>query len=264
MRILLCAPDFFDVRYEINPWMDVENNPQTLKAFSQWRNIIDAIGKAGGIIEHIRPHPDFPDMVFTANAGLIKGKKVVLSNFKYEERQGEQPLFEEWFLKKGYQSILLPDEIHFEGAGDGLFFRDLLFLGHGFRTDKESHKMVAECLGVEYVSLELIDPRFYHLDTCMFISDEQVCFYADAFTPESLSAALSKLTDYVCKENLSIKISAVSESQATNFICNSLEVKGTVITPANNHGSVFSRAHVCDMSEFMKSGGAVKCLTLTL
>ena len=98
----------------------------------------------------------------------------------------------------------------------------------------------------------------------MFISDEQVCFYADAFTPESLSAALGKLTDYVCKENLSIKISAVSESQATNFICNSLSVKGTVITPANNHGSVFSRAHVCDMSEFMKSGGAVKCLTLTL
>ena len=114
---------FFDVRYEINPWMDVENNPQTLKAFSQWRNMIDAIGKAGGIIEHIRPHPDFPDMVFTANAGLIKGKKVVLSNFKYEERQGEQPLFEEWFLKKGYQSILLPDEIHFEGAGDGLLGR---------------------------------------------------------------------------------------------------------------------------------------------
>ena len=236
MKILLCAPDFFDVRYEINPWMDVENTPQTLKAFSQWRNIIDAIGKAGGIIEHIRPHPDFPDMVFTANAGLIKGKKVVLSNFKYEERQGEQPLFEEWFLKKGYQSILLPDEIHFEGAGDGLFFRDLLFLGHGFRTDKESHKMIGECLGVDYASLELIDPRFYHLDTCMFIS----------------------------KENLSIKISAVSESQATNFICNSLAVKGTVITPASNHGSVFSRAHVCDMSEFMKSGGAVKCLTLTL
>lgn len=264
MKVLLCSPEYFDVRYEINPWMDITNNAEPSKAMQQWRNMIDALSSAGAKIEHIRPHEDFPDMVFTANAGLVKDKQVILSNFKHKERRGEKDLFEKWFLQHGYETILLPDDIHFEGAGDALFFKDLLFMGYGFRTDKESHSMIAEILDVDYISLELKNPNFYHLDTCLFVSDKHICFYEKAFTPESLVGGMTKLVQYIAQENLSVKISSVSEEEAYNFICNSVSVKSQIVTPANNCGNLFSNAITCNMSEFMKSGGAVKCLTLTL
>jgi len=264
MKVLLCSPEYFDVRYEINPWMDVNNNSQSHLAMSQWRHLINALTSAGAEIAHILPHPDLPDMVFTANAGLVKDKQVILSNFKHEERCGEQYLFERWFLQRRYETILLPDDIYFEGAGDALFFRDLLFMGHGFRTDSKSHGLIAEILDVDYISLELRNPNFYHLDTCLFVSDDHICFYEKAFTPESFSKGMAKLIQYIAKENLSVRISSVSEEQAHNFICNSVCVRGHVITPAVNCSDIFSSAIKCDMSEFMKSGGAVKCLTLTL
>ena len=112
MKVLLCSPEYFDVRYEINPWMDVNNNSQSHLAMSQWRHLINALTSAGAEIAHILPHPDLPDMVFTANAGLVKDKQVILSNFKHEERCGEQYLFERWFLQRRYETILLPDDIY--------------------------------------------------------------------------------------------------------------------------------------------------------
>lgn len=264
MRVLLCSPEYFDIRYEINPWMDVNNNAESSKAMQQWRNMIDALAHTNAKIEHIRPHEDFPDMVFTANAGLVRHHQVILSNFKHEERRGERDLFELWFLRHGYQTLDLPSGIHFEGEGDALFFKDLLFMGHGFRTDKESHQLIADMLNVDYVSLELINPKFYHLDTCLFVSDNHICFYKDAFTPESLNMALTKLTQYVAENELSVKITSVSSKHAESFICNSIAIKDKVITPASDFSGVFDRAAVCDMSEFMKSGGAIKCLTLKL
>ena len=128
MRVLLCSPEYFDIRYEINPWMDVNNNAESSKAMQQWRNMIDALAHTNAKIEHIRPHEDFPDMVFTANAGLVRHHQVILSNFKHEERRGERDLFELWFLRHGYQTLDLPSDIHFEGEGDALFFKDLLFI----------------------------------------------------------------------------------------------------------------------------------------
>ena len=98
----------------------------------------------------------------------------------------------------------------------------------------------------------------------LFVSDDHICFYEKAFTPESFSKGMAKLIQYIAKENLSIRISSASEEQAHNFICNSICVRGHVITPAFNCNNVFSSVIKCDMSEFMKSGGAVKCLTLTL
>ena len=264
MKVLLCSPEYFSVRYEINPWMDIHNNPNENLAMSQWRNMINALTAAGAEIKHILPHPDFPDMVFTANAGLVKGKQVILSNFKHEERRGEQYLFEKWFLQHGYETILLADDIHFEGAGDALFFKDLLFMGHGFRTNKESHAIIAETLDVDYISLELKNPNFYHQDTCLFVSDNHICFYEEAFTPESFSKGMIKLVQYIAKENLSVKISSVPEEEAYNFVCNSVSIRGQVITPAANCDKLFGHNVTCNMSEFMKSGGAVKCLTLTL
>jgi len=264
MKVLLCSPQFFDVRYEINPWMDVNNNPDNIKAFSQWRCMIDALSAAGAKIEHMRPHADFPDMVFTANAGLVKDSRVILSNFKYEQRRGETNMFEKWFLHHDYETVDLPAHMYFEGAGDALFFRDLLFMGHGFRTDEKSHSLIAEILDVDYISLELKNPNFYHLDTCLFVADDHICFYEKAFTPQSFSKGMTKLIQYIAKENLSVRISSVSEEQAHNFICNSICIKGQVITPAFNCSTVFNNPLKCDMSEFMKAGGAIKCLTLTL
>ena len=264
MKILVCPPEFFDVWYEINAWMDIHNTPHKARARSQWWAMYNALLSSGAQVQRIEPHPRYPDMVFTANAGLVRKNSIILSNFKHEQRQGEQFLFKKWFVEHGYNIIELPPDVCFEGEGDALFFKDLLFMGHGFRTDKESHQLIADMLNVDYVSLELINPKFYHLDTCLFVSDNHICFYKDAFTPESLNMALTKLTQYVAENELSVKITSVSSKHAESFICNSIAIKDKVITPASDFSGVFDRAAVCNMSEFMKSGGAIKCLTLKL
>ena len=266
MKILVCPPEFFDVWYEINAWMDIHNTPHKARARSQWWAMYNALLSSGAQVQRIEPHPRYPDMVFTANAGLVRKNSIILSNFKHEQRQGEQFLFKKWFVEHGYNIIELPPDVCFEGEGDALFFKDLLFMGHGFRTDIESHKHIGRVLGVECVSLELVNPKFYHLDTCLFTSDTQVCFYKDALTPESLRYAMGRLINYVSKNNLTVKITSVSKEDADNFICNSIEIRKRIVSPVFNCDKVFGigRHRFCDMSEFKKSGGAVKCLTLKL
>ena len=264
--ILVCEPDFFNVNYEINSWMSTENKVDGMEARRQWDAMISCLVDSGARIERIQPDPNFPDMVFTANAGLVRGSRVVLSNFRHEERRGERDLFKRWFLDRGYDVIELPEDISFEGAGDAMFFNNVLFMGFGLRTDRRAHPIIAEALGVDYVSCDLVDPYFYHLDTCLFTTDDQFVYYDGAFTHSSLHEMLTKVIEVTMKTNKSVSIQPVNTAQAKQFICNSIKVKYRITTPAYNHDGIFSGPQTfnCDMSEFIKSGGAVKCLTLEL
>lgn len=266
-EFLMCPPDHYNIDYEINAWMDIHKETDKKLSEEQWVKFYDNLIDTGSTVQLIKPHPHFPDMVFTANAGLVKGDVVILSNNKHKERQGESKLFKKWFLDNGYRVIELPKNIYFEGAGDALFFNDVLFMGYGFRTSKEAHKIIANVFNVDYVSCELVNPRFYHLDTCFFPMEGRLVYYRKAFSEDSADKIIQTVVEQSLFNQLDIDILNVNDVCASQFICNSVEANNSIITPSEEGYALFGEQHNvshCDMSEFMKAGGASKCLTLRL
>jgi N-dimethylarginine dimethylaminohydrolase len=167
-KILMCAPDHFGVDYVINPWM-LGNRGRVNHALSvrQWNNLKDAVA-AHAEITLIEPQPNLPDMVFTANAGMVLGNVAVASRFRYSARQGEERFFRQWFEHNGFPLAPWPEDIFFEGAGDALLDRGqpLVWCGFGFRSDETAPAAHERIFKRPVIGLRLVDPRFYHLDTC--------------------------------------------------------------------------------------------------
>ena len=167
-RILMCPPDYFTVDYVINPWMaGQEGEPDMDKAKRQWETLRDALAEQADVVT-MEAQPNLPDLVFTANAGVVFGKKAIASHFMPMERRPEEPHNKQWFRDNGFELFELDDKIGFEGAGDCLFDRGgpWLWTGYGFRTEIEAHAEIEKFFGVEVVSIRLTDSRFYHIDTC--------------------------------------------------------------------------------------------------
>src|SRR5438105_9469287 len=160
MPILMSRPDFYGVEYEINPWMHVDVDVDRPRAREQWEALYRSYGELGVQVDLVEPVRGLPDMVFTANAGVVRGRDVVLSRFRHPERQAEEPYWRRAFEERGFAVHDVPEPLAFEGAGDALFGGDGLFAGHAFRTDRESHSGVADALGVEGGRPHLVDPRF--------------------------------------------------------------------------------------------------------
>ena len=264
-RILMCSPDHYGVSYVINPWMEgqVDKAEQPV-AMTQWLGLHEIL-KDMADVELVEPQAGLPDMVFTANAGLVLGKTVVLSNFLHPERQGEEPHFRKWFEDQGFTVKELPRGLPFEGAGDALMDRDgrWLWAGYGFRTELDAHPSLARWLEMEVLSLRLVDRRFYHLDTCFCpLEDGWLLYYPPAF--DAFSKRLIEMR--VPPE----KRIAVGEADAINFACNAVNVDRTVImnraTPAlrGQLETAGFTVRETPLTEFMKGGGAAKCLTLRL
>ena len=264
-RFLMCAPEYFGVHYAINPWMEGQiGQVDSSVAMRQWTDFYNAL-KDQAEIDLIDPQSDVPDLVFTANAGLMVDGHFIPSRFKHEERRREEPLFQEWFENRCDRYTPLPKNLFFEGAGDALLQpgRNLLWAGYGFRTDRESHQFLAEQLDLEVVSLQLIHPSFYHLDTCLCpLPDDQVMYYPAAFDEASLKAIEAQ----VSPENRII----VSEKDALRFACNAVLVDRTLFM--NDIEPEFTQLLeqkgytplLQPVYEFLKAGGANKCLTLAL
>ena len=188
-RWLLCRPTYFDVKYKINPWMDTKRQPHLTVAQAQWQELHHTLLRLGAWIEYVDPEQTQPDMVFTANAGLVKGKKFVLSRFKFKERQGEEPGFEAWFRDEEYE-VLKVKSGSFEGEGDALFAgsdQNTLFVGYGFRTDRLVVDEIASLLEIKNaIPCQLVDDRFYHIDTCFCpLNEKQALYFPGAFSEES-------------------------------------------------------------------------------
>lgn len=263
IRFLMCAPDHYDVDYVINPWMEGNVHKSSRdRAVEQWHQLFHVI-KEHAIVDLVQPQPGVPDMVFTANAGLVLGNEVVLSRFYHKERQGEEPFFKQWFADQGYRVHELPKDLPFEGAGDALLDREgrWLWAGYGFRSELDSHPMIAKWLDIEVLSLRLMDERFYHLDTCFCpLSNGYLLYYPGAF--DSYSNRLIEMR--VPAE----KRIAIGEEDAVNFACNAVNVDHIVImNKASDElkqrlSAVGFQVIETPLTEFLKAGGAAKCLTL--
>jgi len=261
MAILMCRPDHFGVEYEINPWMHVEQEVDRGRAESQWEALHRAYIDLGQAVELVAQAPGLPDMVFAANAALVRNGTAVLARFRHVERQGEEPLWRAALSDLGMRVKEVSPGVSFEGAGDALFVGDRLFAGYGFRTSRESHSEVSRLLDTEVVSLHLVDPRFYHLDTCFCpLAPGVVMFAPAAFSPESARRVRS-LVPHVIE---------VPPDVATDFICNGVVV-GDHLLSSTGVAKMDQQLHVegltttaFPMTEFMKAGGGVRCLTLEL
>jgi ornithine--oxo-acid transaminase len=262
---LMCRPDFYEIDYIINPWMAGNVHASSReRAFEQWHHLYREL-TAIADIELIDPQPGLPDMAFTANAGLERNGTVVLSSFFYPERQGEERYFRNWFQSSGFNVIDVPRETPFEGEGDALFAVDgsRLWAAHGPRSTRASHHRLAHAWGVEVVSLHLVDPRFYHLDTCFApLEGGFILYYPQAFD----AASLAKIEAFYPPA----KRIAVSEADAVRFACNAINIDRTIIlncisAELANELEVrgFSLVQV-QLGEFLKAGGAAKCLVLRL
>ncbi len=262
---LMCPPTLYDVNYVINPWMVGNVNRSSRKcATDQWTALHNALAKIVAV-RLVEPQPGSPDMVFTANAGLVYDGTVALSSFYHPERQGEEPHFRRWFEESGFAIQDVPRLTPFEGEGDALFEPDgsRLWAGHGPRTRENSHRHLTDLWNIETVPLHLIDPRFYHLDTCFCpLSKGEVMYYPAAFDRESQKRIEERYSP--------AKRICVSEADAVRFACNAINIGKTIIlnqiSPelSGELRSLGYQVTQVDLSEFMKAGGAAKCLALRL
>ncbi|NJM21651.1 MAG: TIGR00300 family protein [Richelia sp. RM2_1_2] len=263
IRFLMCAPEYYDVDYVINPWMEgnIHKSSQE-RAVQQWQKLHHVL-KEHAIVDLVKPHQGVPDMVFTANAGLVLGENVVLSRFLHKERQKEEPYFKAWFEENGFTVYELPKDLPFEGAGDALLDREgrWLWAGYGFRSELDSHPFLAKWLDIEVLSLRLTDDRFYHLDTCFCpLANGYLLYYPGAF--DSYSNRLIEMR--VAPE----KRIAIEETDAVNFACNAVNVESIVVMNKASDAlkkrlkKVGFEVIETPLTEFLKAGGAAKCLTL--
>ncbi len=260
-RLLVCPPDHYHIAYEINPWMQRQRDVDTGRAREQWDALEQALTAAGAVLERIQPQRGWPDMVFTANAGLVSGRQVIASRFRHPERQGETEYFRTWFAAHGYDVINPPATFDFEGEGDALFCGETLFCGYRFRSDIGSHRWIGDRLRCLAISLELIDPRFYHLDTCFCpLGAGRAAWYPPAFDRYAQQAVRGHVPDLV----------EVEPDEALRFACNAVVLGRQVILPAGCpvlSARLAARGYRCQaipMTEFLKAGGACKCLVLHL
>jgi len=264
-EILMCPPDHFGVAYVINPWMEGQyrrTNPS--EARKQWLDLKEILGRRADI-SLVDSHPGLPDLVFTANAGLPREGKVVISRFRAPERRGEEPIFRDWFAERGYEIAEPPDDMFFEGAGDALHDepRDLYWVGHGFRSHKDAAPYLERVLATRAVSLGLVDPRFYHLDTCLApLPNGYLMYFPGAFDEASRAAI-----EAIVPEDKRI---CVDEADAEGFCCNAVAL-GDMVVMNDASPALQDRLRLCGvepvltpLSQFMKAGGAAKCLTLNL
>lgn len=258
-QVLMCRPKYFDVVYDINPWMtDNQNFVDNQQAISQW-DLLYAMIRSCAEVKLIEQEKNCPDMVFTANAGFqFNGKNVVLSQFRHAERQAEQTFFQDWFEQQGYTVHNVAES--FEGQGDMLEdVQGRRWLGTGFRT---SHQVVddLEIIVDGYINvLELADPRWYHLDTCFCpLPNGELMWYPPAFAAKSQELIRNSfdMTIDICEED------------ALQFVCNSVCIMNNVFVPGQSElvDTVLTKlgynTKFFDLSEFLKAGGAAKCLVM--
>lgn len=263
MRILVCPPEFFGVEYVINPWMEgqIGRVDQAL-ARAQWGELVESFSRFA-TVDEVDPRDGSPDMCFTANAGLIALDRAIPARFRMPERTAEEEPFAAWFTRAGFDLVPLPGEDSFEGEGDALFHagEPLLWAGYGVRTALETHRTLGQTFGVEVVSLRLVDQRFYHLDTCFApLPEGRLLYYPPAFDERSRRAIERRIP--------SERRIAVDDVDAMGFACNVLRIDDRLFL--NQASEDLRRALsgwgfetvVRPVSEFLKAGGGVKCLSL--
>jgi N-dimethylarginine dimethylaminohydrolase len=257
----MCPPDYYGIHYEINPWMDMSRQAEHAVAVEQWNSLHREIVQAGAQVSLIAPVEGLPDLVFTANAAMIYLSQALVSRFRHRQRQGEEPYNRHWFAEHGFQLVNVPENFSFEGAGDALFCGDTLYAGYRMRSDAAGHQQIGQMLGVRVIPVELVDARYYHLDTCFCpLVPGEAIWYPPAFDDYGQRA----IREHV--ENLI----EVEQAEAERFACNAVVIGRHVITNTGCerlHANLAVRGYqpiATALDEFVKAGGSAKCLTLRL
>ncbi|WP_349666518.1 dimethylargininase [Actinomadura xylanilytica] len=259
-HFLMCRPDHFAVTYAINPWMDPAAGADAGRAVGQWEALRGAYLGLGHRVSLIEPIAGLPDMVFAANGGLVVAGKAYGARFTHPERAAEGPAYMEWLRHNGFPDVLEPAHTN-EGEGDFLTLEDVILAGTGFRTDLAAHQEAQEFLGRPVVTLRLVDPRFYHLDTALFpLGDGNVAYYPGAFSAGSRTVLERMFPDAVLAGERDAAVLGL------NAVCDGRHVvlnaeAGDLIETLARHG--YEPVPV-DLSELRKAGGGPKCCTLEL
>ncbi len=257
---LMCPPAHFTVRYAINPWMASGEPVDTARALRQWQALRDTYRALGHSVRLIKPHPGLPDMVFAANGATVIGGSVLGARFRHPERAAEGPAYLDWFRDQGYPAVHEPALVN-EGEGDIVHAGSVILAGYGFRTDEAVRNDLELLFGLPVISLRLIDPRFYHLDTALCVLDAgTAAYYPAAFDQAgraALAACFGELIEAGDADAGVLGLNAVSDGR---HVVLPAEATGLAAQIAA-HG--FEPVPV-DMSEFRKAGGGPKCCTLEL
>jgi len=260
-QYLMCPPTHFGVLYEINTWMSLEVKVDVDRAREQWETLVATLREAGAEVEVMEPVDGLPDLVFTANAGIVNGRQFVPARFRHPERQGETPHDIDWFAARGFTIDELPLGVSQEGAGDALPFGGVLLAAYRMRSDAASHAYLSRLTGAAVRSVELVDDRLYHADLTFCPLDDRRAMVA----PQGWDAYGRRVVEALVPEPL------VLDDDATyQFCANSVVVGRTVVMPAcpvavgRQLEAWGFEVVVVDVSEFQKAGGACRCLTLAL
>jgi N-dimethylarginine dimethylaminohydrolase len=257
----MCPPNYFAIEYEINAWMHQNNPVVTALAQQQWQSLRQIYTKQlGWDVQTIKPQLGLPDMVFATDCCLIINHKVLLSNFRYPERQPETQHYEKWFREHGFNHIKQARHC-FEGGGDNLICGSKILSGHGFRSAIEAHAEIRKYFDREVISLRLIDPQYFHLDTAVAVLNANtIAFFPGALDEPSqkrLTATVPNIIEATAEEAAGFGLNVVSDGQT--------------IIASNAIPSLLQKYQAAGFSvigtpilEFRKAGGGVKCLTLEL
>ena len=258
-RYLMCRPTYFAVDYAINPWMDPTAPVDAELAVAQWTRLHELYLSLGHTVDLIDPVPGLPDMVFAANGATVVDGKVLAARFRHPERSDEGPAYASWLAEHGYPV----HQARFvnEGEGDYLFTGVRILAGTGFRTDPRSHFQARQVFGRPVVSLRLVDPRFYHLDTALAVLDhDEIMYYPAAFSARSRATLRRLYPDAILASDADAEVFGLNAvSDGRNVV---LAERATGLA-----GQLRERGFVpigVDLSELMKSGGSAKCCTLEL
>jgi len=257
----MCPPDFYGIEYEINPWMNTERQADHPTAVAQWNALRTQIEGAGARVSLLEPVKGLPDLVFTANAAMIVGEQAILSHFRHPQRQGEEPHNRRWLAENGFEVLDPPANFSFEGAGDALFCGDTLYAGYRMRSDAAGHQAIGRMLGVRVIPVELVDARYYHLDTCFCpLEPGKAIWYLPAFDEYGQRAIREHVPNLL----------VVEKHEAERFACNAVVIGKRVITNTgcdHLHATLAAAGYepvATPLDEFVKAGGSAKCLTLKL
>jgi N-dimethylarginine dimethylaminohydrolase len=260
-RYLMCPPTYFAVEYAINPWMVPGTRVDRALAMAQWDRLCGTYRELGHTVDLLAPVPGLPDMVFAANGATVVGGTVLGARFRHPQRAAEAAAHAGWFRRTGLR-VVEPEFVN-EGEGDLLVVGPgtdtVILAGTGFRTDPRAHGEAARVLGRTVVSLELTDPRYYHLDTAVAVLDATtIAWLPEAFTPASRAVLRERFPDAVVADPgdaAVLGLNAVSDGRHVVLPARAARLAAAL----RDHGFV---PVPVDLSELLKGGGGPKCCTL--
>ena len=259
-RYLMCPPEHFAVSYAINPWMHPDEPTDNARAVRQWTELRQVYLDLGHDVRTIDPVAGLPDMVFAANGATVVDGKVLGARFRYPQRAAEASAYLDWFRAGGYAEVRAAGHVH-EGEGDVLFTGRALLAGYGFRSDPAAAGELAALFGRPVVSLRLVDPRYYHLDTALCVLDaDTAMYYPAAFDDAGRAAIAGHFAELIEAKDEDAEVLGLNAVSDGRHVVLPVQARGLA---AQLRERGFAAVGV-DLSELRKGGGGPKCCTLEL